>query len=79
MVKIAPSILACDLANLEKEVADIEKAGAELVHIDVMDGMFVTNISFGLPVVEALRKKSNLAFKVKKLRPFKVILISSPV
>lgn len=64
MVKIAPSILACDLANLEKEVLDIEKAGAELVHIDVMDGMFVTNISFGLPVVEALRKKSNLAFDV---------------
>ena len=64
MVKIAPSILACDLANLEKEVSDIEKAGAELVHIDVMDGMFVTNISFGLPVVEALRKKSNLAFDV---------------
>ena len=64
MVKIAPSILACDLANLEKEVSDIEKAGAELVHIDVMDGMFVTNISFGLPVVEALRKKSNMAFDV---------------
>ena len=64
MVKIAPSILACDLANLEKEVSDIEKAGAELVHIDVMDGRFVTNISFGLPVVEALRKKSNLAFDV---------------
>ena len=64
MVKIAPSILACDLANLEKEVSEIEKAGAELVHIDVMDGMFVTNISFGLPVVEALRRKSNLAFDV---------------
>ena len=64
MVKIAPSILACDLANLEKEVSEIEKAGAELVHIDVMDGMFVTNISFGLPVVEALRRKSNMAFDV---------------
>lgn len=64
MVKIAPSILACDLANLEREVCDIEKAGAELVHIDVMDGMFVTNISFGLPVIEALRKKSNMAFDV---------------
>ena len=64
MTKISPSVLACDLANLSSEVEDIEKAGADMVHLDVMDGMFVTNISFGLPVIESLRKKSNMIFDV---------------
>lgn len=64
MVKISPSVLACDFTRLGEEVADIERAGADMVHLDVMDGRFVTNISFGLPVVEALRKKSKMIFDV---------------
>ncbi len=64
MTKISPSVLAADLSNLAAEVADIESAGADMVHLDVMDGMFVTNISFGLPVIEALRKRSNMIFDV---------------
>lgn len=64
MIKISPSVLACDFTRLGEEVADIERCGADMVHLDVMDGMFVTNISFGLPVIEALRKKSDLFFDV---------------
>ena len=64
MIKISPSVLAADLSNLAAEVAEIEKAGADMVHLDVMDGMFVTNISFGLPVIECLRKKSGMVFDV---------------
>lgn len=64
MIKISPSVLASDLSNLAAEVADIEKAGADMVHLDVMDGMFVSNMSFGMPVIEALRKKSKMIFDV---------------
>ena len=64
MVKISPSVLACDLSNLAQEVSGIEVAGADMVHLDVMDGMFVTNISFGLPVIQSLRKNSNMIFDV---------------
>ena len=64
MIKISPSVLACDFTRLGEEVADIERAGADMVHLDVMDGRFVTNISFGLPVIEALRKKSQMVFDV---------------
>ena len=64
MIKISPSVLACDFTKLGEEVSDIERSGADMVHLDVMDGMFVTNISFGLPVIEALKKKSNMVFDV---------------
>ena len=64
MIKISPSVLACDFTRLGEEVADIERCGADMVHLDVMDGMFVTNISFGLPVIESLRKKSGMVFDV---------------
>lgn len=64
MVKVSPSVLAADFTRLGEEVLDIERAGADMVHLDVMDGKFVTNISFGLPVIEALRKKSGMVFDV---------------
>lgn len=64
MIKISPSVLAADLSNLANEVKDIETCGADMVHLDVMDGVFVTNISFGLPVINSLRDKTNLIFDV---------------
>ncbi len=64
MVKISPSVLACDLSRLADEVSVIERAGADMVHLDVMDGRFVTNISFGLPVIKSLRDKTDMIFDV---------------
>lgn len=64
MIKISPSMLAADFTKLGEELADIERAGADMVHLDVMDGVFVTNISFGLPVVAALRNVSAMVFDV---------------
>lgn len=64
MIKISPSMLSCNFAKIADELHDIENAGADMVHIDVMDGMFVTNISFGMPVIESIRKCSNMVFDV---------------
>lgn len=64
MVQIAPSILACDFTRLGEEVAEVTVAGADLLHVDVMDGHFVPNISIGVPVVQCLRKTSDLPLDV---------------
>jgi ribulose-phosphate 3-epimerase len=61
---IAPSLLACDLANIEREVHAVEEAGARILHLDVMDGHFVPNLSFGVPVVEAIRRVTHLPLDV---------------
>jgi ribulose-phosphate 3-epimerase len=61
-IKIAPSILSADFARLADELAVIESAGVNMVHLDVMDGHFVPNITFGPPVIAKLRKVSNLVF-----------------
>ena len=62
--KLAPSILAADVSCLGDQVRTIEKAGADYVHIDVMDGVFVPNLSFGIPIVKGLKKCTDLFFDV---------------
>lgn len=64
MIQIAPSMLACDFAEMGAAIRAIDAAGADAVHLDVMDGAFVPNISFGLPVIAALRSHTKLPFDV---------------
>jgi len=61
-IEVAPSILSADFANLADEIAQVEKAGVKMVHLDVMDGHFVPNITIGPPVIAKLRKCSVLTF-----------------
>ena len=63
-IKIAPSFLAADLSNLERDIRAVEDAGVEYIHLDVMDGHFVPNISFGAIVVDAIRKHTDLFLDV---------------
>ena len=75
MAKIAPSILSADFANLERDIHDLEKNGADWVHVDIMDGIFVPNISIGIPVVAALRKVTDLPLDVHLMidRPIRYV------
>ena len=70
-IKIAPSILSADFGRLGSEINKLEKAGADMIHIDVMDGHFVPNLTVGPPVIKTLRKYTKL--------PFDVHLMISPV
>ena len=64
MSEIAPSILAADFNHLGESISELEKAGIKVLHIDVMDGRFVPSISFGMPVIESIRRESSLLFDV---------------
>ena len=64
MKHISPSILASDMLNLGNEIKKIENSGAKYVHIDIMDGCFVPNISFGMPIISAIRKCTDLVLDV---------------
>jgi len=75
MAKIAPSILSADFANLERDIHDLEVNGADIVHVDIMDGIFVPNISIGIPVVQAIRPVTKLPLDVHLMidRPIRYV------
>lgn len=75
MAKVAPSILAADFVNLERDIHDIEKNGADWIHVDVMDGSFVPNFSFGLPALKAIRDVTDMTLDVHLMieRPIRYV------
>ena len=75
MAKIAPSILSADFANLERDIRGIRENGGDWVHVDVMDGLFVPNITIGIPVVQSLRKVTDLPLDVHLMidRPLRYV------
>ncbi len=75
MAKVSPSILAADFVNLERDIHKIEDSGADWIHVDVMDGSFVPNFSFGLPALKAIRGVTNMPLDVHLMiqRPIRYV------
>ncbi len=75
MTKVSPSILSADFVNLERDIRALSPAGADYVHVDVMDGLFVPNITIGIPVVAAIRKITQLPLDVHLMidRPIRYV------
>ena len=74
-VKVSPSVLTADFLNLKEDIARLEAAGVDMLHLDVMDGIFVPNISFGVPVIKSIKKYSNVPLDVHLMidRPLRYI------
>ena len=75
MITLSPSLLACDFTNIESEVKKVRDAGADWIHLDVMDGIFVPNISFGVPVIKSIKRHSTVPLDVHLMidRPHRYI------
>ncbi|HHV51719.1 MAG TPA: ribulose-phosphate 3-epimerase [Clostridiales bacterium] len=76
-MKISPSILTCDFSRLADEIKFVEQSGADMLHLDVMDGVFVPNLSFGPPVIKRLRGLTNMCFDVHLMMQYPDRLIGA--
>ena len=81
MIKISPSILSCDFLTLDDTMPLLKEAGVDMLHLDVMDGNFVPNMSFGVPVIESIRKHTDIPLDVHLMidKPHRYIKDFAPV